>query len=138
LCTGVPVTSIVNLVLINSKGYMHKVELTPASAPATSDGGRKVLGDSSAFGVKNFLAVSKAKSCIWRKRGQLDKGISMSVEERSLVAQPKFQFPTIKKFINRNNCMDLITKGRTTINDYLCINMEASKLLYHCRPQMKF
>jgi hypothetical protein len=43
---------------------MHRVELTPAIAPATSDGGRKVFGDSSAFGVKNFLAVSKENSCI--------------------------------------------------------------------------
>lgn len=74
------VTSIVNLVLINSKGYVHKVELTPASAPATSDGGRKVFGDSSAFGVKNFFAVSKANSCIWTKGDQLDKGIAMSVD----------------------------------------------------------
>jgi hypothetical protein len=46
---------------------VHNVELTPASAPAISDGGKGVLGDSSAFGVKNFLAVSKANSCIWAK-----------------------------------------------------------------------
>jgi hypothetical protein len=59
---------------------MHNVELTPASAPATRDGGRKVLGGSSAFGVKNFLAVSKANSCSWTKSCQLDKDIAMSVE----------------------------------------------------------
>jgi hypothetical protein len=55
--------------------------------------------------------------------------VSLPVEQRSLVAQPKFQLPTIKKFINRNICMDLKTKGRTTINEYLCTNLEASKLL---------
>jgi hypothetical protein len=89
--TGVLVTSIVNLVLINSKGYMHKVELTPAIAPATSDGGRRVFRDSSTFGVKNFLAVSKANSCIWRKRGKLRYHC---LEQKFLVSQPRFQLPT--------------------------------------------
>ena len=58
---------------------MHNVELTPASAPARSDGGRNVFGDSSALGVKNFLAVSKANSCDWTKK--LDKSTAMSVEQ---------------------------------------------------------
>jgi hypothetical protein len=37
-------TSIVNLVLINSKGYVQRVELTQASAPARSDEVGRSLG----------------------------------------------------------------------------------------------
>lgn len=42
---------------------MHSVELTPAHAPAISDGGIGNLGCSPALGVKTFLTESKAKYC---------------------------------------------------------------------------
>ena len=54
-------TCIVNRVLINSRGYVHSVELTPANAPATSEGGTGIFRSSPDLGVKNLLAVSKAK-----------------------------------------------------------------------------
>lgn len=56
-------TWIVNRVLSNSRGYVHIVELTPAQAPAISDGGIESLGCSPGFGDSFLLTVSKAKSC---------------------------------------------------------------------------
>jgi len=48
----------VNRVLSNSRGYVHNVELTPAHAPAISDGGMGIFGGSPVLGVKTFLTVS--------------------------------------------------------------------------------
>lgn len=56
-------TCIVNRVLSNSRGYVSKVELTPAQAPATSDGGKGILGDSPGAELKFFLTVSYANNC---------------------------------------------------------------------------
>lgn len=56
-------TCIVNRVFNNSRGYVTSVELTPAHAPAISDGEKGSLGGSPVFGVKALLTVSKANSC---------------------------------------------------------------------------
>ena len=53
----------VNRVLISSRGYVQSVELTPANAPAISEGGIGIFCSSLDLGVKNLLTVSKAKSC---------------------------------------------------------------------------
>lgn len=53
----------VNRVLINSSGYVHKVELTPAQAPAINDAGMGILGCSPGVGDKFLLTVSYANSC---------------------------------------------------------------------------
>lgn len=52
------VTCIVNRVLSSSNGYVTKVELTPAQAPAINDGGIQSLGCSPGFGDKFLLTVS--------------------------------------------------------------------------------
>ena len=51
-------TCIVNRVLSNSRGYVTKVELTPAHAPATRDAGIGILGCSPGMGDKFLLTVS--------------------------------------------------------------------------------
>jgi hypothetical protein len=62
-------TCIVNRVLTNSSGYVHKVELTPAHAPAINDAGIGSFGCSPGAGDNFLFTVSYAKSC--RHRSQL-------------------------------------------------------------------
>lgn len=71
-------TSMVSRVLSSSRGYVHIVEHTPAMAPATSEGGRGILGCSPGSGVRNFLPVSKANSC---KGGFLANTVSLGRAE---------------------------------------------------------
>lgn len=54
----VKLTCMVSRVLTNSRGYVTKVELTPAQAPATNEGGMRNLGCSPAFGERFLLTVS--------------------------------------------------------------------------------
>jgi hypothetical protein len=42
---------------------VHRVELTPANAPATREDGSGNLGGSPFSGVKNLFAVSNANNC---------------------------------------------------------------------------
>ena len=51
-------TSTVSRVLSNSRGYVHKVELTPAQAPATNEAGIGSLGCSPGLADKFLLTVS--------------------------------------------------------------------------------
>lgn len=51
-------TCTVRRVLTSSRGYVHKVELTPAQAPAISEGGIGIFEGSPGFGVKCFFTVS--------------------------------------------------------------------------------
>ena len=66
-------TCMVSRVLSNSRGYVQRVELTPANAPATRDEGTGSLGGSPILGVKILLAVSKANNC---KKEQYQKRVS--------------------------------------------------------------
>jgi hypothetical protein len=53
----------VRRVLSSSRGYMHSVELTPATAPAIDEAGIGIFDCSPALGVKCFLTVSYANNC---------------------------------------------------------------------------
>lgn len=52
------VTCMVSRVLTNSRGYVTKVELTPAQAPAINEGGNGSLGASPGFEDKFLFTVS--------------------------------------------------------------------------------
>lgn len=55
---GMEVTWMVSRVFSNSRGYAHKVELNPATAPAIDEAGMGSFLSSPGFGVKCFLTVS--------------------------------------------------------------------------------
>lgn len=55
---GIYVTCMVSRVLTNSSGYVSRVELTPAQAPATNEGGKGSLHCSPGFGERFLLTVS--------------------------------------------------------------------------------
>ena len=59
----------VNRVLSNSRGYVQRVALTPAQAPATNEAGIGIFGSSPGLGDRFLLTVSKAKSCRKNSRG---------------------------------------------------------------------
>lgn len=52
-------------VLSNSNGYVHNVELIPAKAPATREGGTGIFKGCSGLGVNIFLTVSYANN--WKE-----------------------------------------------------------------------
>lgn len=57
----------VRRVLRSSRGYVHRVELTPATAPAIDEGGNGIFGCSPGFGDSCFLTVSYANNCMFHK-----------------------------------------------------------------------
>ena len=56
--THIELTWMISRVLINSSGYVHKVEVNPAIAPAIDEAGIGSLVSSPGLGVKCFLTVS--------------------------------------------------------------------------------
>lgn len=61
---------------------MHKVELTPAQAPAISEAGMGTLDGSPGFADKCLLTVSKAKSCS-------ESNIQIQMQSRDQIKSPK-------------------------------------------------
>jgi len=57
----------VRRVLSSSRGYVHRVELTPATAPATDEAGIGIFGCSPDLGDSCFLTVSYANNCMFQK-----------------------------------------------------------------------